>query len=66
MKREHSILFEPIKIGNVEIKNRFAMAPMGPAGMSDVSGAFNQRGVDYYVERAKAGDPNVNPPEWKN
>lgn len=55
MKKEHSILFEPIKIGNVEIKNRFVMAPMGPGGMSDESGAFNQRGVDYYVERAKAG-----------
>ena len=26
-------LFTPVKIGNVEIKNRFAMAPMGPLGL---------------------------------
>ena len=55
MKKEHSILFEPIKIGSVGIKNRFAMAAMGPAGMSDYKCAFNRRGVDFYVERAKGG-----------
>lgn len=31
------------------------MAPMGPGGMTDDNGAFNQRGIDYYVERAKGG-----------
>ena len=55
MKKDHSILFEPIKIGSLEIKNRFAMAPMGPAGMSDYKHTFNKRGEDYYVERAKGG-----------
>ena len=48
-------LFTPVKIGTVEIKNRFAMAPMGPLGLSDSEGGFNQRGIDYYVERAKGG-----------
>lgn len=48
-------LFTPIKIGSVEIKNRFAMAPMGPLGLSDAQGGFNQRGIDYYTERAKGG-----------
>jgi len=48
-------LFEPIRIGNVQVRNRFVMAPMGPAGMSDGSGAFNQRGIDYYAERARGG-----------
>lgn len=48
-------LFTPIKIGSVEIKNRFAMAPMGPLGLSDSEGGFNQRGIDYYTERAKGG-----------
>lgn len=37
------------------MKNRFAMAPMGPLGLSDADGGFNQRGIDYYVERAKGG-----------
>lgn len=48
-------LFTPVKIGSVEIKNRFAMAPMGPLGLADAEGGFNQRGIDYYVERAKGG-----------
>lgn len=48
-------LFTPIKIGKCEIKNRFAMAPMGPLGLADAEGGFNQRGIDYYTERAKGG-----------
>ncbi|MBU3201196.1 FAD-dependent oxidoreductase [Clostridium estertheticum] len=48
-------LFEPIKIGKCEIKNRFALAPMGPLGLADSEGGFNQRGIDYYTERAKGG-----------
>lgn len=52
---KYSELFTPIKIGNVEIKNRFALAPMGPLGLADADGGFNQRGIDYYVERAKGG-----------
>lgn len=48
-------LFEPIMIGKCEIKNRFALAPMGPLGLADSEGGFNQRGIDYYTERAKGG-----------
>lgn len=48
-------LFTPVKIGSVVIKNRFAMAPMGPLGLADAQGGFNQRGIDYYTERAKGG-----------
>ena len=48
-------LFTPVKIGSVTIKNRFAMAPMGPLGLADSEGGFNQRGIDYYTERAKGG-----------
>ena len=48
-------LFEPIKIGKCEIKNRFALAPMGPLGLADSEGGFNQRGIDYYTQRAKGG-----------
>jgi len=39
----------------VTIKNRFAMAPMGPLGLADDQGGFNQRGIDYYTARAKGG-----------
>lgn len=52
---DYKILFTPLKIGNVKIKNRFAMAPMGPLGLADSEGGFNQRGIDYYTARARGG-----------
>lgn len=52
---KYSKLFSPIKIGSITIKNRFVMAPMGPLGLADANGGWNQRGIDYYVERAKGG-----------
>lgn len=48
-------LFEPIKIGKVEIKNRIAMVPMANLGHVTPEGAWTKRAVDYYVERAKGG-----------
>lgn len=55
MKAEHRILFEETSVGKMTMKNRFAMAPMGPLGLGDADGGFNQRGIDYYTERAKGG-----------
>lgn len=52
---KNKFLFEPIKIGKLEIKNKIAMAPMGAFGLVDNECCFNQRAVDYYVERAKGG-----------
>ena len=51
----HSKLFKPIEIGKVQIKNRIALAPMGPLGMTTQEGGYSQRAVDYYAERAKGG-----------
>lgn len=48
-------LFEPIKIGKLEVKNKIAMAPMGAFGLIDNECCYNQRATDYYVERAKGG-----------
>ena len=48
-------LFEPIKIGKVEVKNKISMAPMGAFGLCNDDGSYNQRAVDYYVERARGG-----------
>ena len=48
-------LYQPVRIGSVTVKNRFALAPMGPLGLADAQGGFNQRGIDYYTERAKGG-----------
>lgn len=55
MVSKYAKLFETVKIKDVELKNRFAMAPMGPLGLGDAEGGFNQRGIDYYTERAKGG-----------
>jgi 2-enoate reductase len=55
MNAKYNNLFEAVSIGNCTVKNRFAMAPMGPLGLGDAEGGFNQRGIDYYVERAKGG-----------
>ena len=52
---EYRNLFEPVSIADVTLPNRFAMVAMGPMGLGDAEGGFNQRGVDYYVERAKGG-----------
>ncbi len=52
---KYELLFTPVKVGNITIKNRFAMAPMGPLGLADAEGGWNQRGIDYYTERAKGG-----------
>ncbi|SFL45080.1 2-enoate reductase [Lachnospiraceae bacterium KH1T2] len=48
-------LFTPLNIGKLEISNRYAMAPMGPLGLGDCEGGWNQRGIDYYTRRAKGG-----------
>ncbi|MDR3567891.1 MAG: FAD-dependent oxidoreductase [Syntrophobacteraceae bacterium] len=55
MNDSHANLFQPIKIGTVEIKNRFMLAPMGPGGFCEADGSFNYRGVEFYVERARGG-----------
>ncbi len=55
MKKEHEVLFDPIKIGSVEVKNRYVMSPMGPFGLVDQQGIPTDEGVEYYVTRAKGG-----------
>lgn len=52
---QDNLLFSSLHIGKVTLKNRFAMAPMGPLGLGDEQGGFNQRGIDHYTARAKGG-----------
>ena len=52
---QYQTLFEPVSIAKVKLSNRFAMCAMGPVGLGDKEGGFTQRGIDYYVERAKGG-----------
>ena len=48
-------LFEPGNIGRMPVKNRIVMAPMGIVGLRNPDGRLSQRGIDYYVSRAKGG-----------
>ncbi|KFD41224.1 hypothetical protein HY02_05430 [Peptococcaceae bacterium SCADC1_2_3] len=49
-----SFLFQPGNIGQMELKNRLIMSPMG-TGTHGSEGEITQRTVDYYAERAKGG-----------
>ncbi len=53
--QEYRKLFEPGTIGNVQLKNRLIMAPMGIRGLVEVDGSLSQRAIDYYEERARGG-----------
>ena len=55
MNGKYKKLFDPMTIGKVKLKNRFVMAPMGPLGLGDAQGGFNDRGIEYYTRRAKGG-----------
>ena len=50
---EVKYLFQPITIGDVEIKNRICMAPMNTRFGYD--GYVTDQLINYYVERAKGG-----------
>ncbi len=47
-------LFEPVRIGSMELKNRVIMGPLGTA-MADENHWPTPRQVRYYEERAKGG-----------
>lgn len=48
-------LFEPGKIGELNIKNRIVMAAMGCGGLIQPDGKLSPKGIDYYAARAKGG-----------
>lgn len=47
-------LFEPGRIGNLELKNRIVMPAMG-CSLAEVTGEPGPRMIKYYAERAKGG-----------
>ncbi|MDD7306674.1 MAG: NAD(P)/FAD-dependent oxidoreductase [Peptoniphilaceae bacterium] len=51
---EYTKLFEKAKIGNLTLKNRIVMPPMG-TGLADISGQASENIIRYYEERAKGG-----------
>ena len=46
-------ILEQTHIANMKLRNRMYMAPMGTS--TEVDGAFSDRSIRYYEERAKGG-----------
>src|SRR3954462_11454266 len=46
-------LFEPVKVGPLELRNRLVMAPMGTC--LDESGHITDGAIAYYERRARGG-----------
>ena len=55
MENKYAKLFDPCKIGKLEIKNRMFMAPMGLVGFADGDGGFTKECQEYFIERARGG-----------
>jgi 2-enoate reductase len=55
MAANYPYLFEPGRIGRVELKNRLVMAPMGIGALVGFDGLFSERAIDYYEARAEGG-----------
>ena len=51
---EFTSMFTPIKIGDVEIKNRFAVPPMGN-NFANTDGTLSEKSKAYYGARAQGG-----------
>ncbi|KTD84606.1 NAD(P)/FAD-dependent oxidoreductase [Paenibacillus etheri] len=51
---DYSRLFTPFKIGNMEVKNRIVLSPMG-TGSSKIDGSKSNSEIRYYEERARGG-----------
>lgn len=57
--KELKNLFEPIRIGSMDLKNRMVMAPMGTGFVSE-DGTVNNKMINYFSERAKGGTGSDN------
>ena len=45
-------LFTPVKIGNMEVKNRFMLAPM-ENGLANFGGEVSDRLINFFVDRVE-------------
>ena len=51
----YDMLFSPIRINRLTIKNRVVMAPMGNLQMAEESGRPNDKMLQYFFARAAGG-----------
>lgn len=53
---KYEVFHQPYKIGNVEVKNRFAVIPMTMGSLAyDAEGGFSDNLINYFELRAKGG-----------
>lgn len=55
MNPKHRPLFEPFKIRNVEVKNKFCMVPMGTLPEVDEQNVYTRDAIEYFAQRARGG-----------
>lgn len=55
MAIQYEALFQPFRIGKLEVKNRICMAPMLPGGWLDENKNLTNETIAYYEARAKGG-----------
>lgn len=55
MNKKYETLFEIFNIGNVEVKNKFFMAPMATIIDVDENYCYTNQSIDYFVRRARGG-----------
>lgn len=63
MKETYKSLFTPIKIGNMELKNRIAMSPITTL-FENANEPASERTIDYLAERAKGGAGMIITDAW--
>lgn len=51
---KYPVLLSPIKIGTMEVKNRFVVPPMG-TNFANPDGSMSRQLIDYWAARAKGG-----------
>ncbi len=51
----YDVMFSPVKINSITVKNRIVMAPMGNINMCEETGRPNDKMLQYFFERAKGG-----------
>ncbi|MBN1368600.1 MAG: NADH:flavin oxidoreductase, partial [Dehalococcoidales bacterium] len=54
MSNAYPRMFEPFQLGQMQLKNRVVLPPMG-TGLGEPGGFISQRTLDYYEARAKGG-----------
>ena len=51
---KYEMLLSPLKVGSIELKNRFVVPAMG-TNYPNYDGTLSQQSIDYYTARAKGG-----------